>query len=81
MVQGVGYRFFTQHAAERLGLGGYVKNLEDGRVEVLAMGTPAQLAEFRSILEQGPRFSSVREVREEPASLDSAITQGFEISH
>jgi acylphosphatase len=81
MVQGVGYRFFTQHAAERLGLGGYVKNLADGRVEVFAVGTPPQLAEFRSILAQGPRFSSVSEVREETASLDSAMAHGFEISY
>jgi len=40
MVQGVGFRFFTQAAAEELCISGFVRNLRDGRVEVFAMGTP-----------------------------------------
>jgi len=36
LVQGVGYRYFTQDAADRLRLTGYVRNLRDGRVEVYA---------------------------------------------
>jgi acylphosphatase len=48
MVQGVGYRFFVQRVAGRLGLQGYVKNLTDGRVEAYAIGAPASLAEFRA---------------------------------
>ncbi len=66
-VQGVGFRFFVQRAAEKLKIVGYARNLFDGRVEVLAVGTPAQLAELRTALECGPRFSSVTEVREEKA--------------
>lgn len=69
-VQGVGFRYFTQRAAAKIKVGGYVKNLHDGRVEVFATGTPQQLRELRSVLERGPRFSSVTEVREESAAID-----------
>jgi len=80
MVQGVGYRYFTQHAAEKLHLSGFVRNLDDGRVEVFAIGTPAQHAELRELLERGPRFSSVTEVRDEPAAPDSQYEGGFFIA-
>ncbi len=74
----MGFRYFTQNAAEKLHLSGFVRNLHDGRVEVLAVGTPSQLAQFRSILERGPRFASVSEVREEPAELEAPFG-GFAI--
>ena len=77
MVQGVGYRFFTQHAAEKLAVSGFVRNLGDGRVEVFAMGTPKQHAELRAILEKGPMFSSVSDVRGEPAAVDARYDGGF----
>ena len=80
MVQGVGFRFFTQHAAEKLQVGGFVRNLWDGRVEVFAMGTPQQHAELRAVLERGPRLSSVTEVREEPAAFDLQYEGGFFIN-
>ncbi len=80
MVQGVGFRYFTQHAAEKLRLSGFVRNLRDGRVEVFAMGTPGQHAELRAILERGPRFSSVSEVREEAAAPDPEYDGGFFIN-
>jgi acylphosphatase len=79
-VQGVGFRLFTQHAAQKLRVVGYVRNRFDGRVEVLATGTPDQLAGLRSILEKGPRFSSVSEVREEPAEPDPEYNNGFVIA-
>ena len=37
-VQGVGFRYTTQHEAQRLGLTGYSKNMDDGSVEVVACG-------------------------------------------
>ncbi len=80
-VQGVGYRYFAQHAAAKLKVGGYVKNLRDGRVEVFVMGTPQQLRELRTVLERGPRFSSVTEVREEAASPDPQYDQEFVIGN
>src|SRR5882762_7951236 len=66
MVQGVGFRYFTQDVAEKLRISGFVRNLRDGRVEVFAMGAPQQHAEFRGMLERGPRFASIREVPDYP---------------
>lgn len=61
-VQGVGYRYFVQREASALQLSGYTKNLDDGRVEVYAAGTAAQLDDLLGRLHQGPRFSDVRGV-------------------
>jgi acylphosphatase len=80
-VQGVGYRYFTQDAAEKLEMTGYVRNCEDGRVEILAMGAPWQHAKLRALLERGPMFSSVSEVREESAAIEPEFESGFVINH
>ena len=80
MVQGVGFRFFTQRAAEKLRISGFVRNLWDGRVEVFAMGTPQQRKELRALLERGPFGSEVMEVREEPAAAEAQYEDGFVIS-
>jgi acylphosphatase len=78
-VQGVGFRFFAQRAAERINLAGYVRNCRDGRVEAYAIGTAEQLAAFRALLERGPNFSRVSRVDEEPAPLDEDFRNGFAI--
>jgi acylphosphatase len=80
-VQGVGFRYFTEHLAERLGVNGYVRNLRDGRVEAYAIGTLKQLADFRTALEQGPRFASVSSVNEEPAPIDPQYAHTFVITN
>jgi acylphosphatase len=80
-VQGVGFRYFTQRAAAKIKVGGFVRNLRDGRVEVFVMGTAQQLREMRTLLERGPRFSSVQEVREEPAAPDPQYDQVFVIAN
>ena len=79
IVQGVGFRFFAQREAEKLRVGGYARNLLDGRVEVLAIGTPAQLDGLKRALERGPRFSSVSGVREEAAQHNPRYENGFVI--
>lgn len=63
-VQGVGFRYFTQRAAEKLKLNGYVRNLPDGRVESYAIGTTEQLAKFRVELQRGPMAANVMKVTE-----------------
>jgi acylphosphatase len=79
IVQGVGFRFFAQREAEKLRVGGYARNLFDGRVEVLAVGSPSQLAAMKSALERGPRFSSVSGVREEEAQPNPRFEKDFVI--
>ncbi len=79
MVQGVGFRFFAERAAERLGVAGYVKNLRDGRVEVYAIGSREQLHALRAELERGPRSASISEVAEEDAEISPRYARGFSI--
>jgi acylphosphatase len=81
IVQGVGFRFYARHSAEKLHLSGYVRNLRDSRVEVYALGTAEQLAGMRAALERGPRFSSVMHVSEEPAQVDPRYAQDFIITY
>ena len=75
-VQGVGFRFFVQRSSARHQVRGYVKNLEDGRVEVLAEGRTAAVDAFRLDLAAGPTNSRVTVVEElvlEPSGLYSAF--------
>jgi acylphosphatase len=67
-VQGVFYRAATQAVARRLGLTGWVRNLRDGRVELVACGAPEKLQELERWLWQGPPQASVSEVVSEPAA-------------
>jgi acylphosphatase len=60
-------------------MSGYARNLDDGRVEVYAVGTPEQLNELCGLLWKGPRSSDVRSVEEQEASIESL--SGFHISH
>ena len=68
-VQGVGYRYFAQHAASTLGLTGYARNLDDGRVEVYAVGPEDKLSEMAGLLYNGPRWADVRGVDEQEAEV------------
>ena len=58
-VQGVGFRWFVQREAGELGLRGWVRNTEEGEVEVVVSGSEADLAELRASLRQGPRGARV----------------------
>ena len=64
LVQGVGYRFFAQRAAARHQVRGYVRNLDDGRVEALAQGSQASVDAFRDDLTAGPTYSNVQDIEE-----------------
>ena len=61
-VQGVGFRYFTQAAATREGLHGWVRNLPDGRVEVEAEGDVEALERFERALHHGPRGARIDEM-------------------
>jgi acylphosphatase len=61
-VQGVNFRYYTRRRAVELGLGGYVRNVWDGTVEVVAEGPRSALDELLAFLRVGPRGSIVTEV-------------------
>jgi len=61
-VQGVGFRWFVQRAAEDRGLVGYVRNLPDGRVEVWAEGPEEDVEALRGVLESGPSWAVVTDI-------------------
>ncbi|MGE5741022.1 MAG: acylphosphatase [Candidatus Aminicenantes bacterium RBG_16_66_30] len=58
-VQGVAYRFYAEKHAARLGVTGWVKNLADGRVEILAEGSAKEIATFLERLKEGPSLARV----------------------
>ncbi len=72
-VQGVGFRRFVEREAVELGLAGWVRNLDDGRVEAFAQGDPALLDALQGRLWQGPRWADVRDVE----SLESPLEAGL----
>lgn len=60
-VQGVGFRYTAQAAAQRCGVQGWVRNLRDGRVELCAVGAEATLTAFLDEVRQGPLESYIEE--------------------
>ena len=77
-VQGVGFRWWTQQHAQRLGLHGYVRNLSDGSVEVQASGSSDSLAQLHALLLRGPSGARVRGVVVSHFP-DSHLPDGFRI--
>ena len=80
-VQGVGFRYFVQSAAVRESIRGWVRNLEDGRVETVAAGEPDAMERFERAIRQGPPASRVDRVEVDetyPLSTHDTMT-GFHI--
>jgi len=65
-VQGVGFRWFVHREASELELKGWVRNTEDGDVELVVAGDEPALIELRQSLHRGPRGSRVDKVIEHP---------------
>ncbi|MGE0885550.1 MAG: acylphosphatase [Blastocatellales bacterium] len=79
-VQGVGFRFFAMRAAARHQVLGTVRNLPDGRVEVIAEGDRDAMDEFKNDLATGPTFAVVTDLEE----IDLTVTgryRDFRIDH
>jgi acylphosphatase len=68
-VQGVGFRWFVQKNASDIGVHGWVRNEDDGRVQVYAVGTADQLQKLLALLHKGPRMAEVRGVEEQEAPV------------
>jgi acylphosphatase len=79
LVQGVGFRWFVRERARRLGLAGWVRNLPDGSVEVMASGDPGQLDLLRAELQRGPSGASVEALDELGTSPAEPAAQPFGI--
>jgi acylphosphatase len=77
-VQGVGFRWFVEREAATLGVAGWVRNRDDGRVEVMATGTSEQLSALHARLREGPRAARVDEVAVSPAPFLEAKSFGIE---
>ncbi len=80
-VQGVGFRWYVARHARGLGLAGYARNLDDGRVEVVATGgDAATLARLESLLRAGPAHARVEAVEQEDRQDDPQVpTRSFDI--
>lgn len=79
-VQGVGFRWFVQREASEIGLKGWVRNTDDGCVEIVAAGEAEDLAELKGALRKGSRGSRVDAVIEhELAESEGANLGPFEI--
>ena len=73
-VQGVGFRYFVQSAAGRLGLVGNVRNRRDGTVEIAVEGDEAVIEEFLKEVRKGPPFSRVDRLDVTEAPADGKYT-------
>jgi acylphosphatase len=63
-VQGVGFRWYVRVAGRRLGLAGWVRNREDGTVELAASGPQEKLDELKRQVRRGPDAAEVDDIRE-----------------
>ena len=79
-VQGVFFRRFVEEHAEQLQLNGYVRNLPDGDVEVMAEGAKEKLIKLLERLKTGPPASMVKEVKAEWSAYTGKYTQ-FEVRY
>lgn len=77
-VQGVNFRYYTLQTANQLGLTGWVRNLPDRTVEVVAEGTPAALERLLAFLHAGPPSAHVTRVNAEWRAATGAFDR-FEI--
>ena len=78
-VQGVGFRWFVLRQAERLGIHGWARNLDDGAVEVVADAPVDRLAELEAALHQGPGAARVDGVEKADLSHQLDIPNSFDI--
>ena len=79
-VQGVGFRWFVARHARSLGLGGYARNLPDGRVEVVASGGEAEaMAQLEELLRAGPAHARVERLERQDDVDETVSTRSFDI--
>ena len=75
-VQGVFFRASTRDTARALGLEGYARNLEDGRVEVVAQGSDEAIEALRAWLHEGPPQARVEQVERDSGTPEDVPAEG-----
>lgn len=79
-VQGVCYRYFACEEARAFGLNGWVRNMGNNDVEVLAEGNKELLKQYLEVLRQGPPLARVSDIVEDWSDEEEGIT-GFLIKY
>lgn len=77
IVQGVGFRYFVQRIADKLGINGWVINTFDGNVEIIAEGNIEVLENFIDRIKDGPRGANVSKLEIE--DVKPAFYKSFDI--
>ncbi len=78
-VQGVFFRAFIKENAEKLGVRGFTRNLEDGRVEVFVEGDSDKVNEMIELCKKGPKHSQIKNVEVIPEKFQDL--KGFKVLH
>jgi acylphosphatase len=78
-VQGVGFREFIRTIAQRLGIAGWVRNRDDGCVELAASGNASQIETLLAAVRRGPAGGNVQEVRALPVDEKDVMPKPFVI--
>lgn len=78
-VQGVFFREFVKENAEKLNVKGFVRNLEDGRVETFLEGNPEEVNKMVEMCKKGPKHSQIKKVEEKEEKFQSF--KNFKVLH
>ncbi|MBI4405047.1 MAG: acylphosphatase [Deltaproteobacteria bacterium] len=81
-VQGVGFRYSTLRKAQSLGIGGWVRNTDDGKVEITAHGESTLIETFLRWCNEGPRGATVEAVElVKRKTIEASVLKSFEIRY
>jgi acylphosphatase len=80
-VQGVGYRWYAMNHAQALGVRGWVRNRDDGAVEVVGLATAKSAAELEALLAKGPPGARVARITKEDVPHQSVESKSFQVKH
>jgi len=78
-VQGVGFRYFTRKTAEKYSVNGWVKNMDDGTVEVVLAGDEKRVLEIMDSLRRGPSSARVTGMEEIPTDQSADDFHSFTV--
>ncbi len=79
VVQGIFFRSFVKENAEKHDVKGFVRNLEDGRVEIFLEGNPDEVNKMIEIVKKGPKHSQIKNVQEKEEKFQDF--KNFKILH